>query len=97
MNLNLECLPYPYAAFEVSVSSSIESINSGDMAIVNIEKQFAKNDELVLIEIDKVKEVSRVERIGHGPMKLFPHSFVNNDGLDDVIIGVVVSIEKKHS
>ena len=86
---------YPFELFKVDEEAPLYGVSKGDMVIVKLDGLEPKNNELVLIDIDGKKEVSRAERNG-SKLKLFPHQFINRDMLDDVLVGVIVNIQKNH-
>jgi hypothetical protein len=87
---------YSHASFRIDVANPYETVNIGDIVTVNLEQKSARNNDLVLVEINGLKEVSRAEKIGSGPLRLFPHHFIKRDSVNDVILGIIVNIQKNH-
>lgn len=73
---------YPFELFNVDEEAPLYGVSKGDIVIVNLEGLHPKNNELVLIDIEGKKEVSRAERSG-GILRLFPHHFINKDIVQD--------------
>jgi uncharacterized protein (DUF952 family) len=95
MNTEKE-LTYPHASFRIDIANPYEAVSKGDIVIVNLEETYARNNDLVLVDIDSLKEISRAERIGSEPLRLFPHHLIKRDSINDVIVGKVVNIQKNH-
>ena len=89
-------LTLPHASFRIDIANPYEAVSKGDIVIVNLEETYARNNDLVLVDTDGVKEVSRAERIGSGLLRLFPHHFKKRDSINYVILGIVVNIQKNH-
>ena len=87
---------YSHASFRIDIANPYEAVNKGDIVLVNLEQTSPRNNDLVLIDIDGLKEVSRAEKIGSAPLRLFPHHFIKRDSINDIILGIVVNIQRNH-
>ena len=85
---------YPYEPFLLTVDCPLFETSKGDTVIVNLEKVHPRHNDLVLIDLNGQKEIARAERTG-ALLRLFPQQFIQRDILDDVVIGVIVKVQKQ--